>query len=201
MSESAIHEAAAELTDILLQQHALAMHSRSMAIERGLLGGTGTCPSAWFTQWQQASGMWDRLKAEFPEPMAILLMIVKRSVSLYMVSAGGSDPFAVGTGELSPAVHLSASVHANCSAGHSYGDGQPGVSGSLGLSLGIDSGRLGLLDPRGPKTPFDADAVGFALSGGELLLFPSYMQREVLPTAGDGEYRVSVEFKVPLEER
>jgi len=108
------------------------------------------------------------------------------------ISNGDSNP---------PRIRLSASVHANCSVDSHAGFTRGGLAGQYAVSSSYESGRTALLDPRGPKTPFDADGALFGLSPGEILLFPASMYMEVMPTVMNHQARrerIMIEFWVDL---
>lgn len=92
-------------------------------------------------------------------------------------------------------IHMWATVHDSCISHSPHSHPNELVSGVYYVRTPKDAGPIVFHDPRGPLPPFD-NMITIRPKPGDVVLFPSWLMHQVLPTGGSQE-RISIPFNIP----
>eukprot|EP00045_Choanoeca_perplexa_P003117 m.28726 g.28726 ORF g.28726 m.28726 type:complete len:259 (+) comp11874_c0_seq1:157-933(+) len=139
-----------------------------------------------FFEWQTEQG-WNALKTS--KDVQFLENWMNFVVDIYLEQIGQSEATIKARNRT---LHPWATVHKDCEAHllHTHPNHQ--ISGVVYVQMPKDAGPIQFYDPRGPRPPFDG-VITIQPRAGDIVLFPSWLAHQVMPTQGESE-RISIAF-------
>eukprot|EP00730_Choanoeca_flexa_P014332 TRINITY_DN6230_c0_g1_i1.p1 TRINITY_DN6230_c0_g1~~TRINITY_DN6230_c0_g1_i1.p1 ORF type:complete len:283 (+),score=35.94 TRINITY_DN6230_c0_g1_i1:35-883(+) len=139
-----------------------------------------------FFEWQTKGG-WAALRRS--EDVQLLEGWMNYVTDIFLAQIGQSEDQVKARNR---SLHAWATVHEDCTSHllHTHPNHQ--VSGVVYIAMPEDAGPIQFYDPRGPRPPFDG-VVTIQPAAGDVVLFPSWLAHQVMPTPGSHR-RISIAF-------